>query len=349
MAVFPLLLLLLATVAPFDATPQTRPATENDSLTHFRAGLLALERGDLAAALGDLETASKAAPRDGRIWVALSQTYWRLHRNTDAEGAASKAATLAPEDPAVLRSLAIYYSETAQTLKAAQASARYSAKVPGNGEAREHAIELYFQAAQPLLDQQKFAEAAVILQEAAARVPGSAQLELALGVADYGLRRFDEAADAFLRTIEIAPETEQPYTFLGRILDQIPSRLPQVTRRFAEYEAAHPAGAAGYLLHAKALNAQSVEPQMALRLLEKSIAINPADASAHFEMGTLLDRLQRFADAAAEFERAAKLAPSDAAAHYRLARDYDRIGKHEEAQAEREKHAQLVKSQEPIR
>jgi Flp pilus assembly protein TadD len=59
-------------------------------------------------------------------------------------------------------------------------------------------------------------------------------------------------------------------------------------------------------------------------------------------MGTVLDRFERFADAAREFERAAELAPSDPAAHYRLARDYDRIGKHEAAQAEREKHAQLV-------
>jgi len=331
----PALLLLLAASTSFE-----------DS---FRAGLTALQRGDLAAARSNLETASKLAPRDGRVWVALSQTYWRLHKDAEAEDAAGKAAAFAPEDPAVLQGLTIYYSETHQSLKAAQAAAKHSAKVPENGEARNHAIELYFAAAKPLLDQQKFAEAAVILEEGVARLPKSAQLELALGVACYGLRRFDDAADAFLRTIEIAPETEQPYTFLGKILDQIPSRLPQVTGRFTEYESAHPASAAAYLLHAKALDAQSLSPEMALRLLEKSIAMNGGDASAHFEMGTVLDRLQRFADAAAEFERAAALAPSDPAAHYRLARDYDRIGKHEAAQAERDKHAQLVKAQEAIR
>jgi tetratricopeptide (TPR) repeat protein len=168
-------------------------------------------------------------------------------------------------------------------------------------------------------------------------------------VAYYGLRRFDEAADAFLRTIEIAPETEQPYNFLGRILDQVPTRLPQVTQRFAEHEAAHPASASGYLLHAKALDAQSVEPETALLLLQKSIALNGSDPSAHFEMGTVLDRLQRFADAVAEFERAVQLAPSVPAAHYRLARDYDRVGKHDAARAERERHALLVKAQEPVR
>jgi tetratricopeptide (TPR) repeat protein len=321
-------------------------SSQDDS---FRTGLIALQRGDLAAAQIKLEAASKLAPRDGRVWVALSQTYWRLHRNADAGEAASKAAALAPEDAVVLQSLAIYYSETSQTLKAAQAAAKYSAKVPENREARDHAAELYFDSARPLLDAQKFAEAEAILKDGVAQLPGSAQLQLALGVSDYGLRRFDEAATAFLRTIEIAPETEQPYAFLGKILDQIPNRMPQVTVRFAEYESAHPASAMGYLLHAKALDAQSLEPETALRLLEKSIAIDARDASAHFEMGTVLDRLQHFPDAAAEFMRAVELAPSDPAPHYRLARDYDRIGKHEAAQVERERHSQLVKAQEIIR
>jgi tetratricopeptide (TPR) repeat protein len=332
--VFAVLLLLFAST-PFE-----------DS---FRTGLTALQRGDLASAQTNLEAASKLAPRDGRVWVALSQTYWRLHKEAEAEDAAGKAAGFAPEDAVVLQSLAIYYSETNQALEAARAQAKYASKVPDKSDAREHAIELYFEASRPLLDQQKFLDAVVILKEGAERLPRSSQLELALGVAYYGLRRFEDAADAFLRTIEIAPETEQPYSFLGKILDQIPSRLPQVTERFAAYELAHPASAEGYLLHAKALDAQSIEPETALRLLSKSIAMNSGDASAHFEMGTVLDRVQRFADAAAEFEKASELAPSDPAAHYRLARDYDRIGKHDAALAEREKHAQLVKAQEVIR
>jgi tetratricopeptide (TPR) repeat protein len=155
----------------------------------FRAALIDLERGDLKSAQSNLEAASKAAPRDGRVWVALSQTYWRLHKNAEAEAAAGKAAAFGPEDPAVLQGLAIYYSETDQTLKAAQAQAKYAAKVPEKIDAREHAIELYFEAARPLVDQQKFAEAVVILKEGATRLAKSAQLELALGVSYYGLRR----------------------------------------------------------------------------------------------------------------------------------------------------------------
>jgi tetratricopeptide (TPR) repeat protein len=324
-------------------------AASASSADSFRDGLIALDRGDLAAARENLEAATKLAPRDGRVWIALSQTYWRLGKNAEAEGAAAKAAALAPKDAAVLQSLAIYYSETGQSLKAARAAAGFSAEAPENAAARDRAIDLYFAAAHPLLDQQKFADAAGILQEAIARFPKSAQLELALGVSNYGLRRFEAAADAFLRTIEIAPETEQPYVFLGKILDQIPTRLPQVTERFAQFEAAHPESAPAFLLHAKALDAQSLSPDLALRLLQKSIAMNAGDASAHFEMGTVLDRLQRFPEAVEAFARAAELDPSDAAAHYRLARDYDRIGKHEAAQAEREKHAELIKAQEIVR
>ena len=315
----------------------------------FRAGLLALERGDLAAAQSNLEEARRLSPGDGRVWVALSQTYWKQHKNAGAEAAAAQAAALAPEDPAVLQGLTIYYSETGQTLKAARSAAKFSAKAPANIQARQRAEELYFAAAKPLLDAQKFAEAQTILLEAVARLPASAQLELALGVACYGLRRFNDAADAFLRTIEIAPETEQPYEFLGRFLDQIPDRLPQVAGRFAAYQAAHPDSAQACLLRAKVLDQQSIEPATALRLLQKSIALNAGDASAHLELGMLLDRLQRFAEAVPEFERAAALAPSDPAAHYRLARDYDRIGRHEAARAERAKHAALVKAQEVVR
>jgi tetratricopeptide (TPR) repeat protein len=333
--VVPALLLILAFSASFD-----------DS---FRSGLAELERGDLISARTSLEAALRLAPDTagaGRVWAALSETYWRLHKDADAENAADKAAALAPDDASVLESLAIYYSETDQTLKAAQAAAKYSAKVPDKNEIRERAIELYFEAARPLLDRQKFSDAAPILEEGAALLPKSAQLELALGVTYFGLRRFDDAADAFLRSIDIDPESEQPYVFLGRILDRIPSRLPQATQRFERYQAAHPASATGYLLHAEALDAQAADPELALRLLQRSVSIDDSDASAHFETGSVLDRLQRFADAIAEFERSAQLMPSDPAPHDRLARDYERIGKREAAAAEHEKYVQMVEARE---
>jgi Flp pilus assembly protein TadD len=315
----------------------------------FRAGLVALQRGDLNEAASSLQSASNLAPSNGRVWIALAQTYRRLHEQDKADDAARKASILAPDDVTVLQSLVIYYSESGATLKAADAQERYAKVVPQDPGARQRAETLYFEAAQPLLQHEKFGEATHVLEAARAKFPDSAQIELALGVAYYGLRRFDDAAGAFLRTIAIAPELEQPYAFLGRFLDQIPARLPEATKRFAEYEAVHPSSPVGYLQHARALNALSADPEHAAALLGKAISLNERDASAHFELGTVFDRLGRFEDAAREFGKSAELDPADPAPHYRLSRDYARLGRSADAQSELDKHAQLIRTQDGVR
>ena len=315
----------------------------------FRAGLLALQRNDLASAEENLAAASKLEPNNARVWVALARTYWKLNQGEKADAAASKAGALGAADPVVLSSLAIFYEDSRQIGKAADAQARYAALAPDNANAGQKAEALYFDAVQPLLQQQKFADAIAILSKAAAQFPRSAQLELALGVAHYGLRRYDEAAQAFLRTIAIDPEIERPYLFLGRFLTQIPGRLPEVTAQFARYRMAHPGNPAGYVLHAKALNAQSIEPATARQFLERAIALDDRDASAHFELGVVLEATRRYADAAREFARAAELDPNDSTTHYRLSRLYDRLGRPEEARREREIHAKLVAAEEAVR
>src|ERR1700730_9376211 len=108
--------------------PFASPATFDDS---YRAGLLALQKNQLSVAKSNLETAAKIAPKNGRVWVALSQTYWKLQESTKAEDAAVKASSLASSDPVVLQSLVIYYSESSQMLKAAEAQARYADVNPG--------------------------------------------------------------------------------------------------------------------------------------------------------------------------------------------------------------------------
>jgi tetratricopeptide (TPR) repeat protein len=325
----------LASAATFDET--------------FRAGLIALQSNDLSVAESNLQAAAKLQPANGRVWIALARTYRKLNSDSKADEAAAKAARLGGSDEVVLQSLVLYYKGYGDIVRAAETQAALAALAPGHGEAREQAEALYLALVQPLLKQEKFGEAVGILESAKTRLPRSAQIELMLGVACYGLRRFDQAAAAFLETIALSPDQEQPYLFLGRFLDQVPARVPVILTHAVAFETAHPESAAGWLLHARALNAQIAEPEKAAALLEKSLEINGRDVSAQFELGTVYDRLQRYPDAVTAFEKAAALNPSDAAAHYRLARDYDRLGKPEEAKAEREKHASLTATQDAIR
>src|SRR5436190_3251149 len=76
---------------------------------------------------------------------------------------------------------------------------------------RPYEESYYFEAAHVYLLRQQFDPAVQILERGCKIFDKSAQLWLALGVAYYGERRFADAANGFLRTIDIAPEVQQPY------------------------------------------------------------------------------------------------------------------------------------------
>jgi len=186
------------------------------------------------------------------------------------------------------------------------------------------------------------AEAAVqILQKGRKVFARSPQLELALGVAYYGLRRFTDAADCFLRTIQMAPEVEQPYLFLGRMLDQAEDRLPQVTEAYAALVKSQPDDYLANFLYGKVLSIESGDHRQIEALLRKSIALKGDFWESHYELGILLERGRDFAGAAGELQRAIELNPSSPTPHYHLARVYERLGKKTEAAEEHAAHERL--------
>lgn len=199
-----------------------------------------------------------------------------------------------------------------------------------------------FELGQAYLRRQKFAEALQVFQAAHQRFDKSAQIELATGVALYGLRRFPETIDAFLLTIQLDPEVEQSYLFLGRMLDQAEGKMPDVSAALATYVSVKPNSYISNFLYAKALLAQNAEPDQVEPLLRKSIALNNAYWESHFELGTVLEKRSDFNGAAAELEKSIQLNPKDAGAHYHLARVYDRLGKPELAARQRALHAALT-------
>jgi tetratricopeptide (TPR) repeat protein len=300
----------------------------------LRGGLGALNAGDLPAAQSQLEAATKADPRRPQAWMALAQTYFKLKKPQLANSAALNAESLGAADPIILRGLAFYYSETGNFDKAIlllQAALRI----------RPYEESYYFELSQQLLRMQKF-EAALATLEAGVKVfDKSAQLELARGVALYGLRRFPGAIDAFLRTIQLAPEVEQPYVFLGRMLDVAEDKMPAITKVLATYAQSQPNSYMSGFLYAKALAAGGGNGDQIESLLRKSIALRNDFWESHFELGLALERKRAFDEAAKELERSIELSPTEPVPRYRLARVYDRLGKTAEANQQREIHARL--------
>lgn len=283
-------------------------ADPNQSAELLRRGLIALQHGQLIEARDALEQASRLDSQNAYVWSSLAETYLRLKEEKKASKAADTAAKAGSGNPVV-----------------------------------GHALELfYFEYAQTLLRRGDFTQAAAVVQSGLAVSPNDAQLTLALGVARYGQRRFDDAITAFLKVIQIDPAIEQPYLFLGRMLDQAGTQLDEITQDYRKCAEREPQDAKAQLMLAKALLAADSKDQHAEAILRRSIALDGNDWEAHYELGVLLESKHDYAGAAEELKRSTELDPKQAAPHYHLARVYDRLGQPEQAKAQREIHDRLA-------
>lgn len=302
-------------------------------------GLQELQRGDLNAARADLEQASQADPQNAYIWVSLAQVYARLNNGAEAAAAAEKAENTAGANPAIYRAMSMYYAEAGNTVRSAELDMKYRELRWENAKTDPH---LAFEYSQPLLSARKFARAAQVLEPALAAHPDNPQLILALGVARYGERRFEDAAVQFLKVIQIDPAIEQPYAFLGRVLDQSGGHLEEITKQYEARAAREPNNSEAQFLLAKALLVTNRDDPKAEPLLRRAIGLDEKNWEAHYQLGVILANRRKYQDAEKELALAAQLNPGDLTTHYQLARVYDRLNQPERAREEREIHQRLA-------
>lgn len=208
-----------------------------------------------------------------------------------------------------------------------------------------------FDLAQLLLKTQKFSIALAVLEDAHRRLPGSVQIELALGVAYYVCVQYDDAVRAFLRTMELSPEVPQSYLFLGRMLGHAEKQLNEIVAHCLVSERVDPSNPYAPMLHAKVLIVQlgSIEEKhkanAAVNLLKKTIALKSDWAEPYFILGSLMVREQNYAQAVRFLEKSVQLNPNDPTARYRLGLVYKRLGNRARADEEFAAQARLKNSQ----
>jgi tetratricopeptide (TPR) repeat protein len=340
---------------------------------HVEEAQTALERKDFSAAQRSLEQATRLDPKSAPAWFLLAQAYLAQGKPQAALSAAAKAGQFSGDNTTILYNLALFYLEANRPADAIAAGKRVLARektyevrsllarayeasedwpnaMAEYEEARRlspYSEEAIFNLAQAHMKAQDFPRAIAVLLDGRKVFDKSPQLELALGVAYYGQRRFADAVDRFLRVMELAPGIPQPYYFMGRVIEHAVDRIPEVIARARAFEQANPQSPLGYVLHARALILEippsgfPPEAEEAQVLLQKALAIRDDQADAHYLLGTLLERKQDYSGAALQFETAIRLNAADPAPHFRLARVYERLGRREDAQRERALHEKL--------
>lgn len=210
--------------------------------------------------------------------------------------------------------------------------------------------EAHFRLAQMYMLRRDYPHAVEVLANARQIFGTSPQVELALGVCYYGLQRYGDAVDEFLKAVALAPDAPQAYVLLGRMLEHAGNRLPEVTQRFVEFNDGNPKNALGHVLRAKALlarfggaeRAPEAEADQALGLLRKSLALDANGTEARYLAGCVLEGKRQYKAAVEELEKSIALNPQGSAAHLRLAEVYEQLGRAEDAVRERALHQKLA-------
>jgi Flp pilus assembly protein TadD len=308
------------------AAKRAQALAGDDPIVQHALAIFFSETGDLPRA-ADLErrfASSKSAdPKAAARAATLS-----LEANQPQEAILWAQKALTKDDSADMHHLLGRAEEAANQTAAALGELRRATELaPGNEG-------FSFDFGQALLRHGAFADALSFFDAARARFPKSAQMELAYGVAAYGQRRFHDAIAAFLHVTYLDPSIEQPYIFIGKILENAGDLMPEVLSRYAAWEAAEPGNYLPWFLHAKALDASSGDTAQSEAELRRSIRLNPNFWESHLELGIVVMQREQWQEAAAELSHAIALDPKKTAPHFQLARVYNHLGKREQAQAE---------------
>ncbi|MGB2590091.1 MAG: tetratricopeptide repeat protein [Candidatus Acidiferrum sp.] len=177
-----------------------------------------------------------------------------------------------------------------------------------------------------------------VFQDAAARFPASARIEIGLGMALYAHGNYDDAVKSLLRAADLSPTDASCYLFLSRAYDSSPSQADEVIQRFRRYSEIQPHNGRALYYYAMSLwkGKRAEDPSLDLQqietLLKSSLEFEPKLAEAHMQLGNLYSDEKRYPEAIPEYVRALELNPDLGDAHYRLGQAYVRTGQKEQAQ-----------------
>lgn len=141
-----------------------------------------------------------------------------------------------------------------------------------------------------------------------------------LGVLYLQNNLLDQAAAAFRQAIKINESFVYPRLNLGIVLNR-QSKHAEAAELLGKLYQENAQLVAALLPYAEALigTDKFAEAEKLLqRLLEESRVTDSAKAEAHFRLGAILNKQNRFAQAAVEFEKAIKLEPNAVMAHLQL-------------------------------
>src|ERR1700678_4184203 len=194
-----------------------------------------------------------------------------------------------------------------------------------------------------------FDDAARYLAEALKRDPENAELLYHMGRVRYQQNRFDDAIAEFEHSLRLAPNDVKTQNNLGLSLEaenQTDAAVKAYRKAITLDQAAAVRSEQPYL-NLGALLAKSNRAAEALELLQQAARMAPDSNRARYELGKAYFDLGQLEKAEPELQAAIRIEPKSREDHYLLGRIYQRLGKAELAAQEFRITESLIRVRDP--
>jgi tetratricopeptide (TPR) repeat protein len=321
----------------------------------FEKAVAALAGRDYAAAEHGFQTVLRTKPNHVGALGNLGVVYSRTHRYAKAIEVYQRALRLGPGDAGLLLNLGLAYSKQEQYDKALPLFSEIVAADPGNRQARElmATCQIYAghpEAAAPQLELLRVggtSEAGVLYllgiaytrlkQPEKAQAAFSEMMNVAspalasflMGKALYDVGRFEEAAEAFQKTLVTDAGLQGAHLGLGKVYVSLRrnEEAENELRLALQQDSADPET----LYFLGALLALNGRPSEAATYLETARRLIPDAWGVSYYLGRIRLQEHKAAQAVPLLERAAKLNPAQPAVYYQLARALKLAGRDAES------------------
>ncbi|MGA9996423.1 MAG: tetratricopeptide repeat protein [Pyrinomonadaceae bacterium] len=301
----------------------TAVAFNPSSRAELGAALLAA--GLVAEAIEELSAASSAEPNNVKTLLLLARAHMARKDIPSAGRTLEAAVARGLEAAPIYAALADVYEQSGHIENAIPAMRLAIERDPQNESYR-------FRYGMLLTDTKAPAAAVMRLQEALQTFPRSQKLWFALGIAYFSDHKNNEAARSFEQALKIDTKFAPALAYLGMMQAEQGHYAEAVTLYERAIALDERLAIAHYLAADALLKETSADLARTEQHLLRAISLDQSLAPAQLALGKLYQRLNRFEDAARQFEQVIKLAPNLAEAHYQLGRIYTRLKRAQEAQ-----------------
>jgi Flp pilus assembly protein TadD len=294
-------------------------AKPNDPQSKIKAAQAALDKGDAAAAIRELEPITLADPKQVEVRVLLGQAYEKANRPDDAILQYQAALTLQSQDPLAgfrLGALLVAAGRPVEAVAPLAAGVKLNAGMAASYTREISAAVTAGLAASGVLTSKDPQQATQLLNDIVALDAGNARAHVLLGNLYVGSGQSQPAIEQYKAALALDPKNISAITNMGAAYYQMGKLDDAIAQFRLALQQAPDDAETHYLLGAAYIQQNKV--QEALPEFQAAIKSNPNLAAAYIGLGNAQIIQNDMDGAVASLRKAAELAPNQPETFYAL-------------------------------